>query len=169
MQNLDVISVNIWSMVISLLNLLILFLILKKLLFAPVKRIVAQREAALAEKYAKADTALRSAEKARLECDEKLAAADLRADEVVRSAAEKAEIRQALIISEAKETAKSIVRTAEREALAERFRAEDKIRQEIVCVSTAIATKLIGREINESDQRGVIDSMISDMEKLHER
>ena len=44
MQNLDIISINIWQVVISLANLVILFLILKKFLFEPVKKIKAQRE-----------------------------------------------------------------------------------------------------------------------------
>ena len=37
MQNLDVISVNIWAIIASLCNLLILTLIVKKFLFKPVK------------------------------------------------------------------------------------------------------------------------------------
>ena len=37
MNDLDIISINIWQIVISLLNLVLLFLILKKFLFKPVK------------------------------------------------------------------------------------------------------------------------------------
>ena len=38
MQSLEVISVNIWHILISLCNLLILFLIVKRFLFKPVKK-----------------------------------------------------------------------------------------------------------------------------------
>ena len=51
MQNLEVISVNIWHILISLCNLLILFLILKKFLYAPVKKVMAQRRASIDESY----------------------------------------------------------------------------------------------------------------------
>ena len=44
MQTLDVISVNIWQIVISLANLALLFLLLKKFLYQPVKRMLAKRE-----------------------------------------------------------------------------------------------------------------------------
>jgi F-type H+-transporting ATPase subunit b len=54
MQDLDIISVNIWHIFISLANLVILFLILKKLLFKPVKKIVDKRQKELEAEYCKA-------------------------------------------------------------------------------------------------------------------
>ena len=45
MQTLDVISVNIWQILISLANLTILFLLFKKFLFKPVKKVMEKREA----------------------------------------------------------------------------------------------------------------------------
>jgi F-type H+-transporting ATPase subunit b len=55
MQDLDIISVNIWHIVISLANLVILFLILKKLLFKPVKKIVDKRQKEIESEYKKAE------------------------------------------------------------------------------------------------------------------
>ena len=45
MPTLDVISVNIWSILISLCNLLILFFIIKKFLYKPVRKMLAERQA----------------------------------------------------------------------------------------------------------------------------
>ena len=45
MPTLDVVSVNIWQILISLANLVIIFLIVKKFLFAPVQRMLAERQA----------------------------------------------------------------------------------------------------------------------------
>ena len=42
-QTLDVISINLWQILISLANLLLIFLILKKLLWKPVKKVMQQR------------------------------------------------------------------------------------------------------------------------------
>ena len=47
LQPLDVISVNLWHILISLLNLVILFLVVKKFLFKPVKELFARRQAEL--------------------------------------------------------------------------------------------------------------------------
>ena len=51
-QNLDIISVNIWQILISLINLLLLFLIIKKFLYKPVKKFIAQRKASVDLQYA---------------------------------------------------------------------------------------------------------------------
>ena len=44
MQSLEIISVNIWSILVSLANLLIMFLILKRFLFKPVQKMMAARK-----------------------------------------------------------------------------------------------------------------------------
>ena len=75
MQTLDVISVNIWQILISLLNLVLLFFILKKLLFKPVKNILAKRQAEIDSQYDAADQAKNEAEQSRIEYEEKLSGA----------------------------------------------------------------------------------------------
>ena len=57
MQSLDVISVNIWQILISLCNLVILFLILKKFLFKPVQKVTQTRRAELDDIYSEAKAA----------------------------------------------------------------------------------------------------------------
>ena len=62
MQNLDVISVNIWQILASLANLLLLTWLAKKFLFKPVKKVVDSRRAAIDEDYAQAQAAREAAE-----------------------------------------------------------------------------------------------------------
>ena len=62
MQSLEVISLNIWQILISLCNLLILFLILKRFLYYPVKKVMAQRRTDLDNQYQAAKTAQDEAE-----------------------------------------------------------------------------------------------------------
>jgi len=64
MPTLDVISVNLWQILISLANLTVLFLVLKHFLYAPVKKVLAERQRAVDEGYAEADAEgiVRSAE-----------------------------------------------------------------------------------------------------------
>ena len=57
MQPSEIISVNIWQIVVSLLNLLIIFFILKKFLFKPVKKTIESRQAKIDEDYAQAESA----------------------------------------------------------------------------------------------------------------
>ena len=49
-QSLDVISVNFWQILISLANLTILFLILKKFLYKPVTKVLTDRQNAVEDR-----------------------------------------------------------------------------------------------------------------------
>ena len=86
MQNLDIISINIWQVVISLANLVILFLILKKFLFEPVKKIKAQRENEIETQYKKAEKARKEAADLKAGWEDKITTADQKADEIISEA-----------------------------------------------------------------------------------
>lgn len=160
MQTLDVISVNIWQILISLLNLVLLFFILKKFLFKPVKNILAKRQAEIDSQYDAADQAKNEAEQSRIEYEEKLSGAKAEADEILQTATDIAKQRGDKIVAEAQLKADGIVRRAETDAELERKKAIDGIKQEIVAVSGALAEKMIEREINTEDHRTLIDSFI---------
>jgi len=72
MQSLDVISINFWNILISLLNLVILFLILKKFLFKPVKNMLASRQQEVDNMYNLAQTANEEANANKKNWEEKM-------------------------------------------------------------------------------------------------
>ena len=160
MQSLEVISVNLWDILISLLNLLILFLLFKKFLFKPVNNMLAKRQGEIDAKYDAAERAKKAAEDDKLLWDEKLSSVKEESDALIKKAQDSAKRQGDTILSKAKEQADTIVRQAETEAELQMKKAEDSIKQEIVEVSTALANKLIEREINEDDHRTLIDSFI---------
>ncbi len=160
MQSLEVISVNLWQILISLANLLILFLIIKKFLFGPVTKMLAKRQAELDERYQAADAAKAKAAEDQLYWNEKKTGAQAEADAILQKATENARLRSEKLIEDAKESAEGIVRQAETEAELERRKAAESIKREIVDVSAALTEKLLGREIKMEDHRGMIDSVI---------
>lgn len=160
MQSLDVISVNIWQILISLINLLIMFLIIKKFLFKPVNNMLAKRQAELDSKYEAADSAMSNAEKNENLWNEKIKTAKDEADAIISSAADTAKWREERIISDAKDKADSIIKRAEAEAELELKKAEAEIKNEIVGVSSALTEKLLSREINMDDHKNIVDSFI---------
>ena len=54
MQTLDVISINLWQVLVSLANLVLLFLLVKKFLYKPVKEMLEQRQSTIDGEYAAA-------------------------------------------------------------------------------------------------------------------
>jgi F-type H+-transporting ATPase subunit b len=163
MQNLDVISVNIWAIVASLANLLILTLIVKRFLFKPVKKIVDARRAAIDNDYAQAQAARDQAEESRQNYEAAMAAAKQTSDQIIADATRTAEYRSNEIVAEARQKATDIRRQAEADAVLERKKAEDDMKHEIAEVSTQLTGKLLQREINEEDHKKLIDSFLNDL------
>lgn len=163
MQNLGIISVNLWSILISLANLVILFLLLKKFLYKPVTEMLEKRRAEIDGKYSDAETAKSSAEAKDAELTERLSHAEREAEDIVNQAATAAQNRGDKIVEEAKSTADDIIRQAESEAELCAKRAEATIKAQIVDVSTALAEKMLEREINADDHKALIDDFIDKM------
>ena len=163
MQPLDVISINLWQILISLCNLLLLFLIIKKFLYKPVKRILQERQSALEEQYASAEEAKKQAEESRVSWEEKLQGAQAEADTLLQKETERARRRSSQIVSEAREKADTIVREAETQAALEHKKVQADIKKEIVDVSALLAEKMLRREIQQEDHRDIIDSVISEI------
>ncbi len=160
MQSSDVISINIWQIIISLLNLLILFLILKKFLYKPVKNVLADRQKLIDEHFESAKRAEKEAETAKKSYEEKLAGAEAEAGEILKAANKKAERRSDKIVSSAKLKADDIIRQAQNDARLEKQKAKSDIKHEITEVSTMLTEKILEREIKSADHRDFINSFI---------
>ena len=163
MQTLDVISINIWQILISLANLTILFLLVKKFLYKPVKKVLKQRQDEINLHYDAATQAEDEALKSKQQYEEALSGAKDEADSIIKTAAEKAQRRSDTITAEAQEKANRILRQAEQDAALEREKAADSIKKEIVEVSSALSKKLIERDINIDDHKALIDSFIEEI------
>ena len=165
MQSLDVISVNIWQILISLLNLIILFLIVKKFLYKPVMRMLEKRQAEVDKIYSDAEHSKLRAKEDESYWHDKIGSATREAEDIISSAAESAKFAGERIVGDAREKADGIIRQAEAQAELEIERAREDIKKEIVDVSTLLTEKMLEREINTDDHKNMIDSVL---EKLGE-
>lgn len=163
MQNLDVISINLWQLLVSLANLVLLFLIVKRFLYKPVKNMLEARQSNIEGQYAAADEAKKQAFADRDAYEQKLALAKDEADGIIQSAVSIAKAREKEIVAAARADAEIIVRQAEEQASLEMIKAEGAIREEIVDVSAKLTEKLLEREINSDDHKKLIDSFIDEI------
>lgn len=163
MQSLDVISINIWQIVVSLINLVLLFLIVKRFLYKPVKKMLENRQNEVDKRYSDAEKANNEALENKKNYEEKLSAASVEADGIIQSAVDTAKAREKEIVSDAKLKAEGIILKAENDAKLAMLKAEDSIKQEIIDVSTVLAEKMLKREISEQDHKDLIDSFIDNI------
>ncbi len=163
MQNLDVISANLWLMLVSLANLVLVFLIVKRFLYKRVKAMLAARQATIQSDYDAAAQAKEEAYADKMQYEEKLQAAKTEADEVIKSAVNLANEREKEIIAQARSKADGIVRQAENEAVLTRKKAEAAVKKEIVEVSSLLTEKMLEREMTDADHQRLIDSFIQEI------
>ena len=163
MQTLEIISVNLWQILISLANLLIIFLILKKFLWKPVKKVMDQRKAMVDKQFADAAAAEEKANANQAEWAAKLADADAEAKSRIDAADETARRHGDRIVADAKDKAQGIIRQAEAEAVLERQKAEADIKREIAAVGAELAEKMLEREMKSEDHAKMIESFLDEV------
>lgn len=160
MGNLELISLNIWHIVASIANLLLLMLIIKKLLWKPVKKVLAERQNQVDEIYRTAEKAAEEAESDKALYSEKLAGAHAEAESIVKAATARADRQGDEIIEAANKKAADTIRKAEAELEQEKKKAMNELKNEISDISVAIASGIVDREINAEDHKDLIDSFI---------
>lgn len=163
MQTLDVISVNIWHILISLCNLLILFLIVKRFLFKPVSAILQKRSEAVDKQYAEADAANKAAQADKAAYQLKMEQAQAEADALLQEAQKTARVRSDAMLSDAREKADEIYQKAHAGIEAEKRRAGQKLRQEAASLSLELTQKMLQREVKADDHRRLIDSFLDEI------
>lgn len=163
MQSLGVISVNIWQILIALANLTLIFFIFKKLLFKPIKKMIADRQAAVDAQYAAADDDRAAAAADKAAWEEKLADAETEAADIIGKATAAADKRGDAIVAAAKDKADALVRQAEAEIELDRKKAESEMRKEIVTISTALAEKMLEREVRADDHKQLISAFMQEI------
>ncbi len=152
------------DIVIHILNIIVLFFVLRILLYKPVKKFMQAREDRIkAEKQEIADSRA-EIDELKKQYEEKLADTESEAKEIMRDAAEKAQTQSADIIKEAEEKAKNILTDADIKAEDAKNKAAQSIKQDVVSAAAEMAAKILSREINEKDNADIADRFFSELE-----
>ena len=162
-QTLDIISVNIWQILISLINLLLLFLLLKKFLFKPVQNIMAARQQQVDKVYSDADESLTRATQMKQEYEQRLSTARDEADSLVKNATVTAQKRGEQLLTEAQQQASRLKQKAEEEIAQQKKQMLNEVQQDISGLAVDIAAKVIEREINQGDYDAFVNEFISNV------
>ena len=162
-EYLGFVSINVWEMIFTLGNLLILFLLLKKFFFGKIRKMMVEREQEVQTMYVNAEKSQADGEKFKEEYEAKLKDANAESEEIVRTAVRKAQLKEEEIIKDAHEQAAAIMKHAETQIELEKKNAVNEIKNEISGMAVDIAAKVIERDINAEDHSALIDEFIDNM------
>ncbi|MEX1024938.1 MAG: F0F1 ATP synthase subunit B [Planctomycetota bacterium] len=132
-----------------------------KLVFGPVTRALQERDDHQARAIAAAEKASADAERARAQVEVALGEAHAEAQKLLAGARERAEVREQEIIGDAKEEATAMVENAKKAIQAEQDKALSAIRAEVVELSLAAASQVLGREVTSEDDRRLAESVVA--------
>ena len=156
-------GVNPWTALFILLNTLTIYFVAKKFLFAPVMKIITERQAEIDGMYAAANDAQAQAEAMQEEYREKLSSAQATSERLVKEALARGQAREEEILRKANAEAAAIMDKASADIAMEKKKALNDAKDEISDLAMAIAGKVVGRELNSADQSKLIDSFIDEL------
>ena len=157
------IGVNPWTALFTLLNTLTIYFVAKKFLFGPVMKIIQDRQKEIDDMYANADAAKNSAAALEQEYKLKLSAAVETGERIVKDATVRAQSREEEILRQANAEATAIMDKAVADIAMEKKKAINDAKDEISGIAIAIAEKVVARELNNEDQRKLVDSFIDEL------
>ena len=152
-----------WTFVAQICNLMIQLFIFKKLLLNPVKKVIAERKAKADSQIADAEKLRTEAEAMKAEYEQNLQNARTEANQIVASAQKTAAARTEEMLGEARAQAAALKQKAEADIAQERKKAVNEVKDEIGGMAMEIASKVVEREIREADHKDLIDEFIKNV------
>ena len=152
-----------WTFVAQICNLMIQLVIFKKLLLNPVKKVIAERKAKADSQIADAQKLRTEAEAMKAEYEQSLQNARTEANQIVAAAQKTATARSEELLGEARAQAAALKQKAEADIAQERKKAVNEVKDEIGGMAMEIASKVVEREIREADHKDLIDEFIKNV------
>ena len=152
-----------WTFLAQICNLMIQLVIFKKLLLNPVKKVIAERKAKADSQIADAEKLRTEAEAMKAEYEQNLQNARTEANQIVAAAQKTAAARSEELLGEAREQAAALKQKAEADIAQERKKAVNEVKDEIGGMAMEIASKVVEREIKEADHQDLIDEFIKNV------
>ena len=140
-----------WNMVITIVNLIVLCLLLKKFLIGPVTAIMEQRAALIEQQLADAKNDKQAAGDLKASYEEKLKTSDAESVRIVEESRASARAEYDRIVAEADRKAARILEDAKKAAEQEREKTLEEARTQIAGLVMAAAAKVLS-ESNEAGQ-----------------
>ena len=162
------VGLNVWTAIFTLVNLLVLFIVMKKYLFGPVKKMIDERQQEIDDLYADANQSKADAAELKDQYETRLAEANEEKEEILRAAYRKAQLREEEILREAQDKAAQTMKRADAQIELEKKRALNEIKDDVSHMAVEIASVVLSRDIKGEEHSALIDSFIENLGESHD-
>jgi F-type H+-transporting ATPase subunit b len=151
------------TFVITIINIFILFLILRKILFKPVTKFVEERARKVQSSLDQAEKDRNQAKEILKQYEDQLKQAEAEAREIISSARETARLESDRLIAEGKAQAETFLEKGRRQLEAERRTAITVFKADAAALVIGASSRLIQRELNSEDSRYQAELLLKEL------
>lgn len=152
-----------WELLFQIVNTIILFVVLKKILFKPVLNIIDSREQEIKNDIATGEQAKNEGLSLKQEYEQKISVAKNEGQEIIKQATFRAEQKSDEIISTAKEEATNLKERASQDIERERQKVMNELKNDISSIAILAASKVIEEDIDQAKHEEMINKFIEEV------
>lgn len=155
-------SINLYTMVFALINLLILFVVLKKVLFKPVMTYMQKRSDGIADDLKTSEEAKAEALALKDQYEEQMKSAKADGQKIIDDMTARANKIYEATVAQAENESKQILARAEADAAREHEKAIKESKAQIAGLALAAATKVIEANMDTEKNRELVDEFLKE-------
>ncbi|MBO5462164.1 MAG: ATP synthase F0 subunit B [Clostridia bacterium] len=152
------------DLVINIVSIVVLFLVVKKLAYNPVKKFMAARTEKVMAQKLEAEKLAEEAQAKSFEYEELLKECENAKAQAIKEGEALAREESGQIVSAAKEKAQSIIDNANKKAEEKYNRMIDEANDYIVNLTIDASSKLLKREVNDEDNRKIVEAFLNSVD-----
>ena len=155
-------SINLYPMVFALINLLILFFVLKKVLFKPVMNYMQKRSDGIAEDLKTSEDAKNDALALKDQYETQMKSAKAEGQKIIDDMTARANKIYDETVAKAEDESKQIIARAQEDAAREHEKAIKESKAQISGLAIAAATKVIQANMDTEKNRELVDKFLKE-------
>lgn len=154
-------NINLWNMVGVVVEVLLLYICLKKFLFKPIKAIQEKRQAMIDGQLQNAEAKKTEALELKSRYEEKLAGARAESDQIIEKAKKSAQLEYDRIVGEASSEAGDILDKARTNVALEREQAMREMESQVAELALSAASKILGEKTGSANDSALYDQFLN--------
>ena len=155
-------SLNGFKFLMAFINLIVLYVVLRKVLFQPVMNFMNNRTKSIEDSIADAEKQKSEAIEMKASYEEQLKTAKVESKRIIDAAVTKAETQQANILAEAQLQAEELLTKTRKEIELEREQMLKDVRNELAGLAFAAASKILEANMDTESNRQIVDKFLDE-------
>ena len=148
------------NVLFTIINLIILYVLVRKFLFKPMNKILDQRKALIEQQFAEAAEKEQAADALKAQYEDSLKQASAEGAQIISDAKAKAKAESNTILEHANAAAAELMETTKRSAQREKEKILKEVEPQVAYLAVAAAAKIVGEECSEEKNKALYDQFL---------